>query len=55
MFNKSKINIKILKNTKLNFKQLSKIISDKGFVLKKRRNFFILMNLKVYIIHLQVV
>ena len=46
MFNKSKINIKILKNTKLNFKQLSKIISDKGFVLKKRRNFFYFNELK---------
>ena len=46
MFNKSKINIKILKNTKLNFKQLSKIISDKGFVLKKRRNFFNFNELK---------
>ena len=38
MFHKSKINIKILNNTKLNFTHLSKIISDKGFVLKKRRN-----------------
>ena len=46
MFNKSKINIKLLKNTKLNFKQLSKIISDKGFVLKKRRNFFNFNELK---------
>ena len=46
MFNKSKINIKILKNTKLNFKQLSKIISDKGFILKKRRNFFYFNELK---------
>ena len=46
MFYKSKINSKLLKGTKLNFKQLSKIISEKGFILKKKRNFFYFNELK---------
>ena len=40
MFKNSKINFKILKTQKINLKQLSKIISERGFVLKKKRNFF---------------
>ncbi len=40
MFKNSKINLKILKKPKLNFKQIRKIISERGFVLKKKRNFF---------------
>ena len=40
MFKNSKINLKILKTQKINLKQLRKIISDRGFVLKKKRNFF---------------
>ena len=46
MFYKSKINSKLLKGTKLNFKQLSKIISEKGFILKKKRNLFNFNELK---------
>ena len=40
MFKNSKINFKILKTQKINLKQLRKIISERGFVLKKKRNFF---------------
>ena len=40
MFKNSKINLKILKTQKINLKQLRKIISERGFVLKKKRNFF---------------
>ncbi len=40
MFKNSKINFKILKTQKINFKQLRKIISERGFVLKKKSNFF---------------
>ena len=40
MFKNSKINLKILKTQKINLKQLRKIISERGFVLKKRSNFF---------------
>ncbi len=40
MFKNSKINLKILKKPKINFKQIKKIISERGFVLKKKRNFF---------------
>ena len=40
MFKNSKINLKILKKPKINFKQIRKIISERGFVLKKKRNFF---------------
>ena len=40
MFKNSKINLKILKKPKLNLKQIRKIISERGFVLKKKRNFF---------------
>ena len=40
MFNNSKINLKILKKPKINLKQIKKIISERGFVLKKKRNFF---------------
>jgi len=40
MFKNPKINLKILKKPKINLKQLRKIISEKGFVLKKKRNFF---------------
>ena len=40
MFKNSKINFKILKKPKLNLKQIRKIISERGFVLKKKRNFF---------------
>ncbi len=40
MLKNSKINLKILKKPKLDLKQIRKIISEKGFVLKKKRNFF---------------
>ena len=40
MFKNSKINLKILKKPKLDLKQIRKIISERGFVLKKKRNFF---------------
>ena len=40
MFKNSKINFKILKKQKINLKQIRKIISERGFVLKKKRNFF---------------
>ncbi len=40
MFKNSKINFKILKTQKINLKQLRKIISERGFVLKKKSNFF---------------
>tara|TARA_Y100000591_G_scaffold320709_1_gene334496 strand:+ start:814 stop:1977 length:1164 start_codon:yes stop_codon:yes gene_type:complete len=40
MFKNSKINLKILKKPKINLKQIRKIIGEKGFVLKKKRNFF---------------
>ena len=40
MFKNSKINLKILKKPKLNLKQIRKVISERGFVLKKKRNFF---------------
>ena len=40
MFKNPKINLKILKKPKINFKQIKKIISERGFVLKKKRNFF---------------
>ena len=40
MFNNSKINLKILKKPKINLKQIKKIISERGFVLKKKRNLF---------------
>ena len=40
MFKNSKINLKILKKPKINLKQIRKIISERGFVLKKKRNFF---------------
>ena len=40
MFKNSKINLKILKKPKINLKQIKKIISERGFVLKKKRNFF---------------
>ena len=40
MFKNSKINFKILKTQKINLKQLRKIIGERGFVLKKKRNFF---------------
>ena len=40
MFKNSKINFKILKTQKINLKQIRKIISERGFVLKKKRNFF---------------
>ena len=40
MFKNSKINLKILKKPKLNLKQIRKIISERGFVLKKKSNFF---------------
>ena len=46
MFKNSKINFKMLKKPKLNFKQIRKIISEKGFVLKKKRNFFNFNELK---------
>ena len=46
MFKNSKINLKILKTSKLNLKQIRKIISEKGFVLKKKRNFFNFNELK---------
>ena len=46
MFKNSKMNFKILKKPKLNFKQIRKIISEKGFVLKKKRNFFNFHELK---------
>ena len=40
MFKNSKINLKILKKPKINLKQIRKIISERGFVLKKKRNLF---------------
>jgi len=40
MFKNSKINLKILKKPKINIKQIKKIISERGFVLKKKRNLF---------------
>ena len=40
MLKNSKINLKILKKPKLDLKQIRKIIREKGFVLKKKRNFF---------------
>ena len=40
MFKNSKINLKILKKPKINLKQIKKIISERGFVLKKKRNLF---------------
>jgi len=40
MFKNTKINLKILKKPKINLKQIRKIISERGFVLKKKRNFF---------------
>ena len=40
MFKNPKISIKILKKPKVNLKQIRKIISERGFVLKKKRNFF---------------
>jgi len=40
MFKNSKINLKILKKPKINLKQIRKIIGERGFVLKKKRNFF---------------
>jgi len=40
MFKNSKISLKILKKPKVNLKQIRKIISERGFVLKKKRNFF---------------
>ncbi len=46
MFKNSKINLKILKKPKLNLKQIRKIISERGFVLKKKRNFFNFSELK---------
>ena len=46
MFKNSKINLKILKKPKLNLKQIRKIISERGFVLKKKRNFFNFNELK---------
>ncbi len=46
MFKNSKINLKILKKPKLNLKQIRRIISDRGFVLKKKRNFFNFSELK---------
>ncbi len=38
----------MLKKPKLNFKQIRKIISEKGFVLKKKRNFFNFNELKSF-------
>ena len=46
MFKNSKINLKILKKPKINLKQIRKIISERGFVLKKKRNFFNFSELK---------
>ena len=46
MFKNSKINLKILKKPKLNLKQIKKIISERGFVLKRKRNFFNFSELK---------
>ncbi len=46
MFKNSKINFKILKKPKLNLKQIRKIINERGFVLKKKRNFFNFSELK---------
>ena len=40
MFKNPKISIKILKKPKVNLKQIRKIISERGFVLKKKRDFF---------------
>ena len=40
MFKNSKINLKILKKPKINLKQIKKIISERGFILKKKRNLF---------------
>ncbi len=40
MFKNSKINLKILKKPKINLKKIRKIISERCFVLKKKRNFF---------------
>ncbi len=40
MFKNSNLNLKILKKPKLSFKQLRKIVSEKGFILKKKKNFF---------------
>ncbi len=40
MFKKSKIDLKFLNNTKINFKQLKKVFNEKGFILKKKKNFF---------------
>ena len=40
MFKNPKISLKILKKPKLNLRQIRKIISERGFVLKKKRNFF---------------
>ena len=51
MFKNSKINFKILKNQKINLKQLRKIISERGFVLKKKRNFFNFNELKSFILY----
>ena len=39
MFKNPKISLKILKKPKLNLRQIRKIISERGFVLKKKRNF----------------
>ena len=44
MFKNSKINLKILKKPKLDLKQIRKIISERGFVLKKKGTFLTLMN-----------
>ena len=46
MFKNSKINLKILKKPKINLKQIRKIIGERGFVLKKKRNFFNFNELK---------
>ena len=40
MFKNPKISLKILKKPKVNLRQIRKIISERGFVLKKKSNFF---------------
>ena len=51
MFKNSKINFKILKKPKINLKQIRKIISERGFVLKKKRNFFNFNELKKLLLY----